>query len=613
MVDRALELARAGYCVHPLRAGTKRARFEVWQELATTDEQTIRQWWALHPDDNIGIGIKASGLLIVTPDCADRLTDFQQRNGRAGAPDTMRVQSRSGAGHEHWYYRRPAGCPDAQMNEPGDYDLLTIGNLVAPGSRVPRDDGTPGEYRLLTGALIPIGELPEAPAWAVAMVENHAARQSATRAASLAAMEAATSGDEPPVRLAGRALERWQGTRQRDGDRSGTLFRIACDLWLAGATIGTIASALHNRDLALHASHRDGPKYAGRRDPWRWYLVTATNASLRAEPEPPAIIFDSGGQTIGGDCGARVAELERERDEARARHAAVMSVINNPALTANQSVATIRATFERERLLALGQTIGGEVTLYLPELIKGQWIDRETGEPLAAEPRTADEQRAAKLQGSMSTSTLSNALKKTAVLTGAFTIREKRDPKTGKSRITMTAPSEPTIATLQAVGRAFVAIDRTRGPGRGKPRDPRLAAVAPCETCGDVDVLIKADAYCTGCGERLGALPDEIIRATDHDTAAPFQIETVEASPLPTGGVNVPKAFNLKRSSARRADRHEPRPFQIETTTADRCGLCRRPLRNDDERAAGRHDYDCMSTHAGPRDFVLWPAAAGDD
>ena len=94
MVDRALELARAGYCVHPLRAGTKRARFEVWQELATTDEQTIRQWWALHPDDNIGIGIKASGLLIVTPDCADRLTDFQQRNGRAGAPDTMRVQSR---------------------------------------------------------------------------------------------------------------------------------------------------------------------------------------------------------------------------------------------------------------------------------------------------------------------------------------------------------------------------------------------------------------------------------------------------------------------------------------------------------------------------------------
>jgi hypothetical protein len=50
----ALQYARLGYRVFPLRPGTKLPRFKESFHLATTDEKEISEHWDYHPDDNIG-------------------------------------------------------------------------------------------------------------------------------------------------------------------------------------------------------------------------------------------------------------------------------------------------------------------------------------------------------------------------------------------------------------------------------------------------------------------------------------------------------------------------------------------------------------------------------
>src|SRR5688572_27110448 len=70
------------------------------------------------------------------------------------------------------------------------------------------------------------------------------------------AREVAPDPDEPPVRLTGRALERWRGElveQREDGtrDRSDSLFHIGLALAAAGATRRTIEIALAERDVTL--------------------------------------------------------------------------------------------------------------------------------------------------------------------------------------------------------------------------------------------------------------------------------------------------------------------------------------------------------------------------
>lgn len=88
----------------------------------------------------------------------------------------------------------------------------------------------------------------------------------------------AAANEEPPVRLTGHALERWQGKRpKRDAeggvDRSRSLYAIACDLARAGTDEDTIAAALADRDEAL-----GWEKYAGRGDAAARYRELAERA-----------------------------------------------------------------------------------------------------------------------------------------------------------------------------------------------------------------------------------------------------------------------------------------------------------------------------------------------
>lgn len=364
--DAALELASGGFHVHPLHwiedghcscgADDCKAGKHPHGQLvphgdkdATTDPATIQQWWAVLPDCNIGISADQSGLIVIGPDCANRLADFEQR----GLPDTMIVESGSGHGHRHYYYRRPDDCPATKINKPGDFDILAVGNIVAPGSV------TSGRYRLLTPARA-VANLPFAPDWAVAML-RHAAERAAREATP-----AASSNEGPPVRLGTYALQWWNGER-RARDRSGTLIAIAKELYRAGATAPTIAVAIADRDVAL-ALH----KYTGRNDAATRYRVTAQRAAAQVENEPTITHIPQSVQAPANDAHLaaleteviilkeQVARLTERADRAEELQRLTVEVLRNPDLKNMKATA-----------LAVVFTVGGIETSGKP----GQYYD----------------------------------------------------------------------------------------------------------------------------------------------------------------------------------------------------------------------------------------------
>ncbi|MBI3967374.1 MAG: bifunctional DNA primase/polymerase [Chloroflexi bacterium] len=98
---------------------------------ATDDPVQIREWWRRWPRANVGIAFKHSALLVVAPDSPKWLAAFEQR----GLPPTITVRSGGGAGHVHFYYARPDGCPIHRIARTGEYDLLSGGYVVVPPSR----------------------------------------------------------------------------------------------------------------------------------------------------------------------------------------------------------------------------------------------------------------------------------------------------------------------------------------------------------------------------------------------------------------------------------------------------------------------------------------------
>lgn len=168
MLDQLLQLATLGYHVHPLKVGAKGPRTPHGHHDATTDAAIIRDWWEDLPSGNAGCALEASGLLVVGPDNAQRLAEFEA----LGLPDTMIVQSGSGPDHRHYYYRRPDGCPIHRLCISKQYDVLTNGYTVVPPSV------TDGPYLFLTPPR-PIIALPEAPAWAVTMLVEAVEREAA--------------------------------------------------------------------------------------------------------------------------------------------------------------------------------------------------------------------------------------------------------------------------------------------------------------------------------------------------------------------------------------------------------------------------------------------------
>ncbi|MFI2298385.1 bifunctional DNA primase/polymerase [Actinacidiphila glaucinigra] len=133
LMNAALDAAKRGWEVVPLRPGTKRPALHgeatcpstgpcatghrKWEQRATTDPQRIRATWSQGPF-NVGIATGPSGLLVVDLDVPKDNGNADAPNGaatfralceRAGrtVPDTYRTRTASGG--EHLYFTTPPG------------------------------------------------------------------------------------------------------------------------------------------------------------------------------------------------------------------------------------------------------------------------------------------------------------------------------------------------------------------------------------------------------------------------------------------------------------------------------------------------------------------------
>ncbi len=269
--------------------------------------------------------------------CAHLLTD-KRRKGNAAAIRALYYEMDGGAlpahlprptalvesspGHHHGYYRLTRALPPAEaaaLNkrltyalgaDPSGWDLGQM--LRPPGTTNHKYAGAP-PVRVLyieDRALDPDELdrlLPPAP-------------QDAAPPPANASTPTDTTGDEPPVRLDADGLAWWTGARvaRKDGgdetDRSETLFGLGYELARANASPALIAAAVAERDVALGLRC-----YADRPDAERRYRAIAWKALNRYLQNVEA--------HGGGDCGARLAELERELAEERRRREQVETAL----------------------------------------------------------------------------------------------------------------------------------------------------------------------------------------------------------------------------------------------------------------------------------------------
>lgn len=159
ILDAAIGYAKLGFRVLPLKPGTKEPLIADWPNNATTDEATIRGWWAKWPKANIGIatGRYEGGYFCVL--------DFDPRNGgdwygEAGPetlPPTWVVHT--GGGGRHYYYRTREPLRGAKLE--AGVDLKGEGGyVVAPPSIHPEGGAYVWEVGAGPGDM-PIGGVPE--------------------------------------------------------------------------------------------------------------------------------------------------------------------------------------------------------------------------------------------------------------------------------------------------------------------------------------------------------------------------------------------------------------------------------------------------------------------
>lgn len=174
----AVHLATSGTRVFPLVPGGKTPLIKGGGGFrgATTDEATIRGWWAKWPTANIGIACGASGIFVVDLDVRDGkpgVPNWTALVGGRAVPDTYTVRSPSGG--VHLYFRAPdTALPSTRGELAAGIDTRGFdGYTVGPGSVLDGDDDA---YHVECDA-----QIAETPAWLVAaMLEVVNARRSKT-------------------------------------------------------------------------------------------------------------------------------------------------------------------------------------------------------------------------------------------------------------------------------------------------------------------------------------------------------------------------------------------------------------------------------------------------
>lgn len=103
--DSALNYAKAGFKVFPLKSGTKDGFVtSSWKESATNDLDTITKWWSV--PFNIGL-VTGNGLLVIDVDCKNGHDGYGSlKKYGNNLPTTMKVETPSGGIHLYYYVNR---------------------------------------------------------------------------------------------------------------------------------------------------------------------------------------------------------------------------------------------------------------------------------------------------------------------------------------------------------------------------------------------------------------------------------------------------------------------------------------------------------------------------
>jgi hypothetical protein len=170
--EAALFYASLGYSVFPCVPNKKNPLTEHGLCDATSDPDTLCEWWTKWPNANVAI--VTSRLVVVDDDHPEHpwLADEPERLAEV----TLAPTSRTPRGGTHRYFRAPPGT-DARNSEkkiaPGADVRANGGYVLAPPSYVvDREKGSDGPYEWLDGLGLAVEpeKLPLAPAWLMEQV-----------------------------------------------------------------------------------------------------------------------------------------------------------------------------------------------------------------------------------------------------------------------------------------------------------------------------------------------------------------------------------------------------------------------------------------------------------
>lgn len=161
MLEAALQYARAGFDVFPVRPDDKTPGIAGWQKCATRDEQQLRDWWLVQPNANVGIRCnKHDGRPLM-------VVDVDPKNGgenswaalttEHGAPTATRIHCTPSGGLHFFFHPDTPQRNSAGKVAPGIDIRATGGYVVAPPSTV---NGKP--YTVESGE-----EIADAPSWLI--------------------------------------------------------------------------------------------------------------------------------------------------------------------------------------------------------------------------------------------------------------------------------------------------------------------------------------------------------------------------------------------------------------------------------------------------------------
>lgn len=217
--EAALRYAELGYPVFPCAAGDKHPRTEHGYKDGTTDPEQIATWWEERPAANVGIPTEGLLVLDIEAEATWLLGDLEKQLDLAIAPMSV-----TASGGRHYVFRQP---PDRNwrntQREIAPYvDTRADGGLfVAPPSALPGGKA----YCWARGMELDVSpdQLPEPPAWLVEILDSLDD----------------TSHSSPRDAACGAP-----GNVIPDGQRNGTLARLAGTMRRAGMTQEEIRSAL---------------------------------------------------------------------------------------------------------------------------------------------------------------------------------------------------------------------------------------------------------------------------------------------------------------------------------------------------------------------------------